>query len=284
MEQPSKQVESSAGSSGEYNRTDNASKEATTQIARRPRGRPSRRDQPNISWAKVDHLLVYGDLKDRPDGQGAMIVYPSYRELAKSFGVSSSRISDYAQKHNVMRRREDVEVRTRARAEAKVLERRAEDLAVNKEDTLRLVDTALLRVRKHLEDDTFRCDTASDLSVLIKIKEILQGGADSRQESLVTFNLEDLQLRHRQLMHDYSASSEEERGEVKQIDQGSSETRVELSSQDPPDPLHPIKNSDGSVHLVGHIDGGQTDRGKVGGPGSSGRKEVAEEDGGEDVR
>jgi hypothetical protein len=49
---------------------------------------------------------------------------------------------------------------------------------------------------------------------MVRLKEFVQGGADSRKEIHASLSLEDIQNRHRRMMKTIEASSAAERGEM----------------------------------------------------------------------
>jgi hypothetical protein len=49
---------------------------------------------------------------------------------------------------------------------------------------------------------------------MVRLKEFIQGGADSRQEIHAALSLEDIQARHRRMLKTVEASSTAERGEL----------------------------------------------------------------------
>ena len=191
-------------------------------------GRPPKSEPPRIDHDKLDKLLVLGEVVPSEDGS-SRVDYPGYRELAARFGVSNSLIARYAKAHNCLRRRADAEQRTRAMAESKIMERRAEQLAVTNEDAIQLLDKILLQVIATVEEGRFRADNAADLNTLLRLKQLLVGGADSRQEMTGGITLEMMQARHREMMCILAESTPAERGEVERTERSLSESPPEAS-------------------------------------------------------
>lgn len=165
-----------------------------------PIGRPRKADGPVVPYDELDRLLVFGEVVECDDGQGTAVVYPAYRDLAQRFGVSHSTISAYSRSRNCMNRREVAQARVIAQSDQKLIELRANALARSKKDDLRTIDTYLAEFEKALAEGRVRCDSASDFNTMIRLKEFIQGGADSRSELHIGLSLDDLQARHRRMM------------------------------------------------------------------------------------
>jgi len=182
----------------------------------RHRGRPKKQDMPNIDYNELDKLLVFGEVVPVPaeNGGGTNVVFPSYRDLAERFGVVVSTIGDYAKKHDCLKRRERAKLRTQARVEEKLVERRAESIAVSKEQEIEIIDTYLVGFKTALAEGRVRYDSPADYNTMARLKEFLLGGADSRQETHGVLSLEQLQVRHRQAQQMMEGASPAERGAV----------------------------------------------------------------------
>ena len=180
----------------------------------RPRGRPRKGDAPLVDYDQVDKLLVYGELAPTDDGSGTTTVFPSYRQLGDRFGVSYSVISDYAKKHNCMARRERAQLRTQLRVEEKMVEARAEAIAVTKERELQIIDSYLMGFEKAIGEGRVRFDNPTDYNTMARLKEFLQGGADSRPEVHAALSLDTLQAKHRDTRRALTDATPAERGEL----------------------------------------------------------------------
>lgn len=176
-------------------------------------GRPLKIDGPRFPQQEVDRILVFGELVDPGDGTGPVVVYPSYRELAQRYDVSHSVIAEYARKHNCLRRREQAQARVEARTDEKLIELRATAVAVSKDDTLRIIDNYLLGFEKAIADGRVRFENPSDFNTMVRLKQFLEGGVDSRQEIHATLSLESLQARHKQMLQGAAAATAAERGD-----------------------------------------------------------------------
>ncbi|HEU4535352.1 MAG TPA: hypothetical protein VFS00_14590, partial [Polyangiaceae bacterium] len=163
-----------------------------------------------MPWDEVDRLLVFGESALCADGVSQTIRYPSYRELGERYGCTNSLISDYSTKHNCLRRRAENEARTKAKADQKLVELRATALALSKDDEVRIIDTYLAGFEKALAEGRVRFDNPSDFNLMLRLKEFVLGGADSRQEVTATLSLESLQARHRQMLRGAGASAAEQ--------------------------------------------------------------------------
>lgn len=165
--------------------------------AKKKIGRPKKSEPPRADYHAIDTLLVMGEL--RPDdgtGRGPTTVYPSYRDLAKRFGISHSLIATYSSRHDCLRRRESAALRIRKLTDEKVIARRGTTLAESKERMLAIIDRYIEEFGKALEEGRVRVDSVSDLNVMVRLREFLQGGPDSRQEVRGLPTLEELNRRY----------------------------------------------------------------------------------------
>ena len=174
-------------------------RDASTEKSSRARGRPRRADAPIVPWPEVDRLLVFGEkVKDEATGREG-VSFPSYNELAARYGVSKSRIGQYATRAKCLRRREEAREREQARYEQKVVERRAEARALGTEDVVQIIDGYIEGFRKAVDDGSVRFDSPADLDRLVRLKELMLGNADSRQEIQGGLTLDAIQQRHQRL-------------------------------------------------------------------------------------
>jgi hypothetical protein len=172
--------------------------EKRTAKGRRAPGRPRRADAPVVPWNEVDRLLVFGEkVKDEETGLEG-ISFPSYAELSTRYGVSKSRIGQYATRARCLPRRGEASERERARYEQKIVERRAEARALGADDVIQIIDGYIDGFRKSVEEGRVRCDSPADLDRLVRLKELMLGNADSRQELQGGLTLDAIQQRHQQ--------------------------------------------------------------------------------------
>lgn len=184
-----------------------------TEQKRRKGGRPRKSDPPRVRYDELDHLLVYGELIER-EGREPEIRYPTYRQLADKYGVALSVIADYSKRHRCRRRRGEAAMRLAVRAEDKLIEKRATKLATNKSGVLAIIDTYIDQFREALKEGRVRVDSVSDFNTIMRLKEFLEGGADSRQEVHTTLTLEQLQLKHKQALQQQDNADNELSGNV----------------------------------------------------------------------
>ena len=141
------------------------------------------------------------------------VTYPSYRNVGQRFGVDAATIAAYSSSHNCLYRRQELQTCVRAEAEAKIIAKRADVMRVSKDFQLQLVDQYLMEFKKALDDGRVRCDSVADLNHVIRLREYLLGGVDSRKEVQTTLSLEVLQSRHFDMMRVVDATTPAERGE-----------------------------------------------------------------------
>lgn len=159
-------------------------------------GRPKKADPPRVSYHELDRLLVFGEVVDEGNGLGPVTRYPSYRELAGRYGVSHSLIATYATRHQCLHRRDVARLRLDARTDDKLIEQRASAIADCKVEVGDIIEGFISEFKKALADGRVRSDSVSDFNMMVRLKEYLQGGADSRTETRGVLSLEDIQARY----------------------------------------------------------------------------------------
>jgi hypothetical protein len=159
-------------------------------------GRPRKSEAPRIDYQQVDRLLVFGEVVPADDGKGTAVYFPSYRELGERYGVAHSLIAQYSKRHDCMGRREVAQARITAQSDHKLVELRANAIAYTREEEMRLVDTYLAGFERALSEGRIRFDSPSDFNTILRLKMVLRGDVDSRQEVHTWLSLEDLQARH----------------------------------------------------------------------------------------
>ncbi|MFZ5786065.1 MAG: hypothetical protein ACOY3Y_06455 [Acidobacteriota bacterium] len=165
----------------------------------RPRGRPKKADAPIVPWDEVDRLLVHGEVAKDPESGLQTIRFPSLAALGKRYGVSKNRVWQYASKHKCLERREEARLRGQTKYDQKVTERRAEARALATADVVRVVDAYIVGFEQALGEGKVRFDSPADLDRLVRLKELLLGNADSRQEVQGGITLEAIQARHQRV-------------------------------------------------------------------------------------
>ncbi len=176
--------------------------------AKRTKGRPKRGAAPSLDYGELDRLLVFGEVVPNDRGTSS-VVYPDYRKLAERFGISRSLIADYARKHNVRKRRLAAMGKIQEKVEEKIIELRADQIALSREDELRIIDTYLMKFEEALNEGRVRFDDPNDFDKMLRLKQFLQGGADSRTEIHATLSLAAIQDRYRRMQHVVNASPSE---------------------------------------------------------------------------
>lgn len=177
--------------------TDDQAPEATP----RGRGRPRKNDEPLIPYEQLDRALVFGEVKVLDDGTHTTI-YPTYRALAERYGVAVSVIAQYAKTRNCLRRREQTATRVAVRTEERMIDLRADALAVGEDRLVQMIDEFLLGFERALKEGRVRADNPTDVNTFARLKAFIQGGADSRAEVRSILSLESLQERYARVMRE----------------------------------------------------------------------------------
>jgi hypothetical protein len=137
-------------------------------------GRPKKSDGPRLPHEQVDRLLVFGESENSCGGAEPRVRFPSYRALARRFGVSHSIIADYSKKHDCLRRR----LRGHTRSSARVAEENVDVPAgtMGRDDAIRIIDSYLLGFEKAITEGRVRMDSAAGFDTMLRLKEFIQGG------------------------------------------------------------------------------------------------------------
>lgn len=150
-----------------------------------------------LPWDEIEALLVMGEPVALDDGT-ITIDYPSQSEIARRFGCSVSTISEYAKHSGVSKRRAEHQTRVAMRTEEKVIEIQAEARSLSRADLIKLLDDYFLKFSKQLKDGRVRTDNPADFNTLARLKEFLEGNAESRTEVQGLLTLEAVQARYQQ--------------------------------------------------------------------------------------
>lgn len=169
--------------------------EASAAQAAKKLGRPRKADPQRADYHQLDTLLVMGEMRVDAE-RGPVTEYPSHRELAKRFGISHSLVAAYSSRHNCLRRREAASEKIRKVTDEKVIARRGTALAEAKERILAIIDRFLEEFGKALEEGRVRVDSVADLNIMVRLREFLQGGPDSRQEVRGMPSIDELSRRY----------------------------------------------------------------------------------------
>lgn len=181
---------------------------------RRPRGRPKKADAPVIDWEAVDAALVFGEKYRDPKTGRETLRFPSLADLAARYGVSANRIWQYSSRHDCMRRREEARLRAQARFEEKMVEKVAEARALATADVVAIVDSCIHAFRRAVDEGRVRLDNPGDFDRLVRLRELLAGNADSRQELRGGLTLAAIQERHLRARAQIDGITPEISGEV----------------------------------------------------------------------
>ncbi len=199
-----------------------ADQEGVTEGEAAPKKRPGRprKSEMRVHSDEIEKLLVYGEQRPHPETGQPTQYFPSFRELAERFKVSHTTIGALAERRNCVQRRAELERQTRDKVAAEVVERRKDSLVVTVETTVQVIDSYIVQFLAALEDGRVRVDNPADLNTLVRLKQYLLGGADSRQEVHEAISLEVLQQRHRVTTQALAEATVEEKGVVERKERG----------------------------------------------------------------
>jgi hypothetical protein len=136
-------------------------------------GRPRKSDGPRLPHEQVDRLLVFGESENPCGGAEPRVRFPSYRALARRFGVSHSVIADYSKKHDCLWRRQRGQ--TCGMRVAEGMSDSPAD-AIGKDGAIHIIDAYLSGFGKAVIEGRVRMDSPSDFNTMLRLKEFIQGG------------------------------------------------------------------------------------------------------------
>jgi len=165
---------------------------------RRP-GRPRRGDETNLPWPTIDRLLVFGETSTDPKTGEERVRFPSLRDLAERYGVSPHLIWSFSNKQRCLKRRNEAHLKTQARVEEKLVEKLSSARALAAGDLVRVTDRFISLFERELSEGRVRADSPADFDRFARLRELLIGNVDSRQELQGGITLEAIQQRHRQV-------------------------------------------------------------------------------------
>jgi len=139
----------------------------------RKAGRPRKSDGPRLPHEQVDRLLVFGESENSRGGAEPRVRFPSYRALARRFGVSHSIIADYSKKHDCLRRRVRGQTCGMCVAEGIV---DVPSGTMGRDDAIRIIDACLSGFGKAVTEGRVRMDSAADFDTMLRLKEFIRGG------------------------------------------------------------------------------------------------------------
>lgn len=159
------------------------------------RGRPRRGERPPIAWDAIEKEYITGEVVRQLDDGSFERKFPSIRDLADKFGVHRSLIGYHSRRHNWPTRRQEF----RLQLQTEIQQLRAKARALSTQDGLAILDAYLEKFRAAVEDGHVRVDSITDFNTAMRLREFLQGGADSRSEVHGAITLDEMQARHHRL-------------------------------------------------------------------------------------
>ncbi|MCG8420922.1 MAG: hypothetical protein MJE77_23625 [Proteobacteria bacterium] len=175
-----------------------------------------------MPWVEVDRLIVHGErIRDAETGN-EVFRYPSYRELARRYGVAVSLVGKFARQRNCMQRRKNAQggqgdesqspvttVTTMSEEEPLTFSDLAKEIAndrvvkrrtrpLSNRDQLAIIDACLRAFANALDEGRIKCDSPSDLHTLLRLREKLDEDTQ-RAEAEPEITLEQIQARHKAL-------------------------------------------------------------------------------------
>jgi hypothetical protein len=184
-------------------------------------GRPRKSNRPKVDWNEIDKRLVHGDPVVDAE-QGTVINYPSYRDLAKEYKTSTCMVARHAKKHNCLQRREQAKKHFFEAKDKRLAEFRADSVAVVLDDQLRMINSCLLQFEEETKERKHEI-TPTDFNTLSRLKLVLEGNAETRQEIMGGLTIDELQRRHREYLDDCSRITPEMTGMVIERNEGDRE-------------------------------------------------------------
>ncbi len=145
-----------------------------------------------IDWEAIETEYVWGDtLGQREDGT-FLRKYPTFKQLAKKYGLATATVHYHAKRGKWADRRLAVIAKTKAAFDEELAKARGRESA-NVVDTL---DRWIKKFDANLTADKIPADTVSDLNTVVRLRSFVLGGGDSRTEARVLVTLDMLHDRH----------------------------------------------------------------------------------------
>jgi hypothetical protein len=160
----------------------------------------------------VDALLVFGEPSVHPQSGVPCVRYPSIREIAKRFNVSHTTIAEYARRKNCVKRRQELQARTQAKAEQHMAETRAKSIAVTQADCGHMIGELFACFAEHLHEKKIRFDSVRDFAEIYRMHQAFIASTKVEGANLGSLSLEVLQRAHKEISA--ATSTVEERGEL----------------------------------------------------------------------
>jgi hypothetical protein len=123
-------------------------------------------------------------------------VFSTPEELAKKYGISTTEVRRYSKARDCIRRRKKAQKQILARVDEKFIERRAHVKTITKEKVVEIIDRFIQQFEKDLMNGRVNTTNPTDLNTMVRLREFVLGGADSRGEVAYNLSLERLQERY----------------------------------------------------------------------------------------
>jgi transposase-like protein len=179
----------------------------STALTAPPQQHPARTPGEPVDTSQMDRWLVHGETVPIRGASAEAVIYPSISEIARRLGVTRAEVVAYGREHDCERRRAEAEARVRARVDQKLIESRAERIAVTRERKIEIVDHYIEAFYEALKDGRVRVDSIQDFNAMVRLRSFLEGGADQRSELLGGLSLDDLRTSHAEFLRDRSADT-----------------------------------------------------------------------------
>ena len=144
-----------------------------------------------IEWEFVAREYIFGIVTEGKNGDFER-VYPTFREMAQTFGINASTLGTYAKKHQWTARRDKFKIHLREEFEQEIAKARA----LSSGDTLGIIDTYIRRFDAAVKADAVNRHTIKDFDTAVRIRAFIQKEVDRSQDATETLNLGQLQAKH----------------------------------------------------------------------------------------
>lgn len=142
----------------------------------------------------IQVLLVFGEQITRPDGSSDRH-FPTNAEIAKRYAVTEATISRVAKRYNCRARHDENMNRIQAIKEQRISTAIAEADFLGTEFVVGVIDEYIRKFQECLAKGEVRVDNPNDFNTMVRLRQFLLGGSDSRLEVMGNLTLDVLQER-----------------------------------------------------------------------------------------
>ena len=113
-----------------------------------------------------------------------------------------------------MQRRKQASKEVLRLSDEKLVQYRADEIALKRDDMIRMLEKFLFQFEEALSEGRVRCDNPTDFNTMVRLREFLLGNADADTGTVAGITLEQIEERYKEMQKMWDESTPEMRGEV----------------------------------------------------------------------